>query len=214
VQKTSFRRIAALSVVLASILAASGMARAESRESIFDGFRHLAVILGIVSDTRDEVAVVRAQLNDVQANLATANAALATLTAQIASKPRAIVTRSTVLTRENELTAFNLDSAAGVGGFGRVKRYEVIVNLGVLARAPLGTSRVRLQTSAVAPDLSVGLPVSVLNADAGSFLSTFPFPGTTVGPYVGTNSFFQFRRGADGLGDVEVTINTVIEVVN
>jgi hypothetical protein len=200
-------------VTFASVLALSTLARADSRDSLFDQLRRIGIVLGIVTQTRDDVADVRARLDQVQIQLQAATHAIAGVAERLDGLPRTIAIRSRVLTREGQTTPFNLDGAAGLQPFDQIKRYIVTIDLRVLSRALIGTSRVSLFVGALDPDQPLIQTLTVLNVDA-AFASSTPNSAMFTGPFVGTNAFFSIQRGADGLGDVELTINAAIEVLD
>jgi hypothetical protein len=98
----------------------------------------------------------------------------------------------------------NIDVVGGAAlPFGKIKRYTVTITPGPLSSAPAGMDRVELYVGVLSG--ASAYDVRVLRQD-------FPYPGITVLPYTGTNSFIKVFRGADGLGAVTVRFNAFVEV--
>jgi hypothetical protein len=126
-----------------------------------------------------------------------------------AISPNWVVVKGSLNTTENNGVSgqgINIDGLAGSAlSIGKVKRYTVTIFTGGLYKAPAGMDRIDLYTGVLSGNTTYA--VRLLRQD----LST-SYSGMTLPVYVGTNSFFNICRGADGLGPVTVQFNAVVEV--
>ena len=130
-----------------------------------------------------------------------------------ANQPRIVIVKGSFNTTANNGPngqGVNIDAAAGGAlPFDKVKRYTLTIQTALLSTAPAGIDKI---------DVFVGVLTGAATADVRvirqdpATASPFPHPGMTVPAYVGSNSYFNVVRGADGLGTVEVRYNAYVEV--
>lgn len=121
---------------------------------------------------------------------------------------RVAVVTASFTTSPGATTIQNID-VAGSLLFGKIKRYTLTINPGTLVTAAPGADSIEVIVGVL--DAGTAYDVMVFNQDTAT-MSALPFPGTSVPPYAGTNSFIRVVRGADGLGAVVVRINAYVEL--
>lgn len=130
-----------------------------------------------------------------------------------ANGPQVVIVKGSLVTTANNGSGgqgINIDGAAGGAlPFGKVKRYTLTIQTALLATAPANVDTIEVITGVLTGNTAAA--VRVIRVDPAA-ASPFPYPGFTVPPYTGTNSYFHVIRGADGLGPVEVRFNAYVEL--
>jgi hypothetical protein len=104
----------------------------------------------------------------------------------------------------------NIDVVGGAAlPLTKIKRYTVTLQLAQLTSARAGIDRVEVYVGVL--EGSTAYDVRVIRQDPAT-ASPLPYPGMTILPYTGTNSYIKVYRGADGLGPVKVRFNAYVEV--
>jgi hypothetical protein len=131
-----------------------------------------------------------------------------------ANTPGLVIVKGSISTTANNGPGgqtINIDATGGAAGlpFGKIKRYTITIQTGLLSTAPAGVDKIDVIVGVLTG--TTATDVRVIRQDPAT-ASPLPYAGMTVPPYVGTNSYIKVIRGADGLGPVEIRFNAYVEV--